>query len=185
MSKILKTPKITSSTKLLSFDLETNGLHGQAFAIGALVMDGRGKIYEQFTARCPIKGELDQWVKDNVLPAITDMNQSHDSYEQMREAFWSWYMRNEQNSDYVIVSNGYPVEYRFLIDCQQAKIDERYWQHPFPLIELSSLLLGKGILDESIKRKLVNSATGGYSLTPHDPLDDAKATVLTAFAALE
>lgn len=185
MSKSLKTPKVTKTTKILCFDLETNGLHGQAFAIGAVVMDGSGKVHDEFVARTRLKSEVDPWVKQNVLPVIADLPVTYLNYETMREAFWRWYVKTEPETDYVLVSNGYPVEYRFLLDCQQANLEERYWQHPFPIIDLSSLLLAKGLLAESNKNKLVSRIITEQKLKPHHPLHDAKITALTFFAALK
>jgi hypothetical protein len=34
--------------KIFSFDAETNGLSGQAFAVGAIVMDGSGREQSRF-----------------------------------------------------------------------------------------------------------------------------------------
>ncbi len=185
MNKAAKTPALNKSSKILCFDLETNGLHGQAFAIGAVVMSADGKIHDEFTARCKVNDEMDEWVKGNVLPSITDMAITHGDYVSMREAFWRWYTKTEPNVDYVLVSNGYPVEYRFLLDCQEADLDERYWQHPFPVIDLSSVLLTSGHLVESNKRKLVAEVSAGQNFKPHNPLHDAKMTALVAFAALK
>lgn len=183
MNKVSKTPEITRDTKILSFDLETNNLHGQPFAIGALVIDGHGTVHDSFTARCPIAGELDDWVKANVLPVIKDMAQTHGSYEDMREAFWRWYRAAEPASDYVLVSNGYPVEYRFLIDCQEASLEERYWQHPFPILDLTSILLAKGLETGSQKNQVRKKVRQSASFAQHHPFDDAKLAALMAFEA--
>lgn len=184
MSKISKTPSITRDTKILSFDLETNNLHGKPFAIGAVVIDGHGKVHDSFTARCPIEGEVDPWVKANVLPAIKDMAESHGKYINMREAFWRWYLSVEPTTDYVLVSNGYPVEYRFLIDCQEANLEERYWQHPFPILDLTSILVAtghdSGIGKSQVRKKVRQDA----SFAQHHPFDDAKLAALMAFEAL-
>ena len=183
MNKIAKTPEISRDTKILSFDLEANNLHGQPFAIGAVVIDGHGKVHDSFTARCPILGDVDPWVVANVIPVIQDMQQSHGSYEDMREAFWRWYLQAEAASDYVLVSNGYPVEYRFLIDCQDADLEQRYWQHPFPVLDLTSILIAKGhdsgIQKNQIRKKIRKEA----SFAQHHPYDDAKIAVLMAFEA--
>lgn len=184
-TKAAKIPEITNQTKLLCFDLETNGLHGQAFAIGALVIDKHGTVHDQFTARTELNDEVDEWVRQHVLPVLDDMPITHGSYEAMREAFWRWFLKAEAKSDYVIVSNGYPVEYRFLLDCQEANIDERYWQHPFPLIELSSLLLPLGQLSRVKKNELYKKLPNMDDFKKHHPLDDAKATALLAFEAFK
>lgn len=183
-SKQAKTPPLSINTKILCFDLETNGLHGDAFAVGAVVMDGNDKVYDEFKARCEIVGEVDEWVQKNVLPVINDIPVDCSSYKDLRESFWEWYLKAEEASDYVLVSNGYPVEYRFLLKCQEENIEERYWQHPFPILELSSLMIqigetssGKGRLVAEIIRN------GGYSR--HNPVHDAKITTMVAFEAFK
>ena len=72
-SKQAKTPLINNKTKFLCFDLETNGLHGEAFAVGAVVMDANEQVLEQFTGRTKIIGQVDPWVEQNVIPAIKDI----------------------------------------------------------------------------------------------------------------
>lgn len=183
-SKQAKTPPLSNKTKILSFDLETNGLHGEAFAAGAVLVDVQGKILDQFTGRTKITGPVDSWVERNVLPAIKDMPITHKTYKDLREDFWRWFVPAETASDYVLVSNGYPVEYRFLLKCQEENLEERYWQHPFPILDLFSLLIQAG--DEpSTKNKLLKKVMQSHSFTPHDPLDDAKATALAAFHAFK
>lgn len=42
-------------TNFLMFDVEANSLHGQAFAVGAVVMDERGEILASFEGKCPVE----------------------------------------------------------------------------------------------------------------------------------
>ena len=181
-SKQAKLPPINSKTKILCFDLETNGLHGEVFAVGAVVMDASGVISDQFTGRTKIIGQVDAWVEQNVLPATQDMSITHVNYKSLREAFWRWFLVAEAKSDYVLVSNGYPVEYRFLLKCQEDNIDERYWQHPFPILDLTSLLIQAGDVG-AIKRALNGLVMESEDFVPHHPLDDARKTALLAFHA--
>jgi hypothetical protein len=183
VSKQAKIPPLGSKTKVLCFDLETNGLHGEAFAAGAVVMDASGQIYDEFSARCKIVGQVDPWVENNVLPAIKDMPLTHKTYKDLREAFWQWYLKAEENSDYVLVSNGYPVEYRFLLKCQEENLAERYWQHPFPIIDLTSLLIQVG--EESPKSQIIQQVIESGNYLRHNPLDDAKMSAELAFRAFE
>ncbi len=183
MTKESKMPKLSKKTKILSFDLETNGLHGRAFAVGAVVMDGNGNVLDEFAARCLLNEKVDDWVKNNVLPAIDDMPVTHKTYTELREAFWQWYLRAEPEADYVLVNNGYPVEYRFLLDCQDADLDERYWQHPFPVLELNSILLMTNHDSASSKRALKDGLDPEYGRKMHHPVADAKMAVQLAFAA--
>ncbi len=181
MSNHLQTPAINSATSILSFDLETNGLHGKAFAVGAIVMDAGGTVLDEFSARARLTEKADDWVKNNVLPAIAEMPITHDNYEELREAFWAWYLQAKPKADYVLVNNGYPVEYRFLLDCQEANLDDRYWQHPFPILELSSLLLIADQISGATKRQLKKSLIDSSTHNTHHPLDDAKLAVRLAF----
>jgi hypothetical protein len=183
VNKISKTPEITRDTKILSFDLEANNLHGTPFAIGAVILDGHDTVHGSFTARCPITGEMDPWVKVNVLPSIKSMAETHGSYEDMREAFWRWYVSVEQTVDYILVSNGYPVEYRFLIDCQEANLEERYWQHPFPILDLTSILVAKGQDSEGYISQVRKKVRKDEHFASHHPFDDAKLAALMAFEA--
>ncbi len=181
--KLPKTPPLSSKTKLLCFDLESNGLHGEVFAIGAVMMDASGEIFDEFSGRCKILGQPDAWVEKNVLPAVKSMPITHVSYKALREAFWKWYLTAERNADYVLVSNGYPVEYRFLLKCQEENLDERYWQHPFPLLDLTSLLLLVET-DASKSQQLTELARTG-NFTRHHPLDDAKMSATLALVAIK
>ena len=185
MANKLKLPTLSEETRILSFDLETNGLHGQAFAVGAVVVDAKGKILDQFSGRTEISGEVDEWVEANILPVIEDMPINHDSYEELREAFWQWFREAQGKSDYVVVSNGYPVEYRFLLDCQDADIEERYWEHPFPILDLTSLLIQIGEQSSLDKQSFVKEFLTQHTRKPHHPMQDATITALAAFKALK
>ncbi|MDD2388096.1 MAG: hypothetical protein PHP52_15080, partial [Bacteroidales bacterium] len=73
--------------KIFTFDAETNGLWGKAFAIGALVYDEQGTEIARFVGRLPDTEVTDQWVKDNVLPQITDIPVTYQNYEQLLADF--------------------------------------------------------------------------------------------------
>lgn len=186
MNKVSKTPVLTTESKILCFDIETNNLHGQPFAIGALIVDGHGVTHDSFVARCPIVGEVDEWVEANVIPVINDISQTHGAYDDMRESFWRWYLSVEPSIDYVLVSNGYPVEYSFLLDCQKADLENRYWLHPFPILDLTSVLVARAPNTVStFKNQLRKQLAESFSFKPHNPVDDAKITALMAFLALD
>ena len=182
--KSKKLPKLTSQTKILSFDLESNGLHGETFAVAAAVVDASGKVHDEFTGRAEIVGKLDEWVQDNVLGVISDMEVTHSSYKHLRDHFWSWFVKAQAASDYVLVNNGYPVEYRFLLQCQDDDINTRYWEHPFPILELTSLLVGAGLGVQETKAKVMSELASVISGSSHHPMYDSKVAAATAFKAL-
>lgn len=177
-------PPINRETTMLAVDVESNGLHGKAFAVGAVLMKLDGTIIDEFAARCPIRGETDPWVIKNVLPAMKDFAQTHASAKAMRKAFWEWYKQAKERADYVLFDNGYPVEARFFLDCQDDDIDGRYWDHPFPVLELASLLVQVGIKPLAIRYKLVEDQLGGQNLQ-HNPRFDSWVSALAAIKALE
>ena len=83
---------MANKNKVLSWDCETNGLWGQAFAIGAAIYED-GREVKTFYARCPIEGNVDAWVSENVLPQMVDMVQTHNSYDEMLKAFAEFFMQ--------------------------------------------------------------------------------------------
>ena len=182
--KAPRLPSIGPNTKLLSFDLETNGLHGEAFAVGAVLIDATGRIISKFTARCPLNGLVNEWVQANVFPVITDMPETQQSPKELREAFWAWYLHTEPEADYVLVANGYPVEYRFLLQCQEDDLDTRYWQHPFPILDLTSVVLASGH-DPSAKGEFISRIVREGNYARHNPVDDAIIAALVAFKAFK
>jgi hypothetical protein len=176
-------PEITQDTKLLSIDVESNGLHGAAFAVGAVLVNGRGEVLDEFVGRSPIEGEVDKWVTKNVLPAVNELPENYDSATKMREAFWTWYKAAKDQADYVLVDNGYPVEARFLINCQDEDLDNRYWDHPFPLLDLSSMLLQVAVKPQAVRHLLVADELGERVVQQHNPSFDAYVSALATLKA--
>ena len=68
-------------------DAETNGLGGQVFALHADVYSAEGKKIANFSGRCPIAGEINSWVSENVLPNLADMPETHDSEDALLRDF--------------------------------------------------------------------------------------------------
>ncbi len=182
---MIKPAELTKQSTFLAFDVESNGLHGDAFAVAGMVMRADGEVLSEFSARCPIVGEVDPWVKKNVLKPIQNMPEDCTDAKDLRDKFWKWFSSAKETVDYVLVNNGYPVEYRFLIDCQDDHIDDRYWGHPYPVLELASLYLAAGIKPLTPATDLVEDKIAGETVNRHHPMWDTKVTLLAAFAALE
>jgi len=103
----------------------------------------------------------------------------------MRRAFWAWYLTAKTNADYVLVDNGYPVEARFLIDCQEDSLARRGSDHPFPLLDLSTLLLQAGYLPLTNREQFVKKEIAGKTVMKHHPKWDAWVSTLVAIKALK
>jgi hypothetical protein len=175
--------------KLLSFDVESNGLHGASFAVAALLMDSQLKVLDEFQGRCPLRGQVDPWVKDNVLPPMQGMAVNYLSARTMRTEFWKWYLTARIDATHVLSDNPYPVEARFLIACQQDDLQARYFEHPFPLLDLGTMLYREGA-DTAAKRHAIKQSAieaAGVDMSQalvHNPRWDAWATAVTALRLL-
>jgi len=167
-----------SSKKLFSFDAETNGLWGQAFAIGALVYDEQGVEVARFIGRCPIEGEVDGFVKDKVLPTLSGVSETHKSYDELISAFADFYKANKTNAD-VLVHMGYIVEARLLRDMHSAGLIGD-WDGPYPLLDVSGNLQQAGenptSVDEYVKKHQLS--VGEFEGGTHNPLYDSAAAAV-------
>lgn len=159
--------------KVFSFDAETNGLWGQAFAIAALVYDESGNEIARFIGRCPIEGEINSWVAENVLPTMQDIPVSHSSYDELLKAFADFYKSNKADAS-VIVHMGVPVESSLLKDMHsRGYIGD--WDGPYPLIDIAGNLQQAGEDPTS-----VDSYATKFGLevrdfgTTHNPLYDSE-----------
>ncbi|MFI5240151.1 MAG: hypothetical protein ACHQUB_00360 [Candidatus Saccharimonadia bacterium] len=178
-------PEITRDTIFLSIDVESNGLQGDAFAVGAVLLRADNTKLDDFLGRSPITGKLDPWVKKNVLPPMKNVPEDYKSAKDMRNGFWSWFRIAKERADYVLVDNGYPVEARFLITCQQDDLEDRYWDHPFPLLDVSSLLIQIGVKPLAIRTEFVAERLDKQMGDRHEPRTDAWVSALAAIKALE
>jgi hypothetical protein len=175
---------LTRETTLLSIDVESNGLHGPAFAVGAVLVRVDGALLDEFTGRCPVEGEVDKWVKQNVLKPMREVPENYDTALKMRDAFWLWFKAAKEKADYVMVDNGYPVEMRFLLQCQADDSEGRYWDHAYPILDLSSMLLMVGIKPLAVKQQLLGDELPADSKR-HHPRWDAWVSAMVALKAWE
>lgn len=178
-------PEMDRQTVILSIDVESNGLHGEGFAVGAVLIRADGTKLDDFLGRSPITGELDKWVKKNVLPPMKGVPENYSTAKAMRGAFWRWFLQAKDKADYVLVDNGYPVEARFLITCQEDDLEERYWDHPYPLLDLSGLLIQVGVKPLAIRTEFVADRLDPEMGQRHEPRTDAWVSALAAIKALE
>ncbi|MCF6094544.1 hypothetical protein L1765_11275 [Microaerobacter geothermalis] len=158
--------------KVFCFDVETDGLYGAPFAVGAVVLSESGEEIERFAGIAQIKIKND-WVKQNVLPNLEGL-QKYETDVDLREAFWDIYQKHKGDS-YILVDVGYPVETNFLRQVILDDLENRQWNGPYPLYDVSSVLQAKGI-DPDVNRIEYSGLKG---LKPHNPADDALASAMT------
>ncbi len=165
---------MNQSRRLFSFDAETNGLWGQAFAIGALVYEDEVEV-ARFVGRCPIEGEIDSWVAENVIPQMTVIPVSQDSYEGLLADFAKFYLAEKADAD-LVVHMGVPVESKVLLDMHCLGLIGD-WDGPYPLYDLSGFLAQVGEDPTSVDGYLVRHdliVSSQYEGGTHNPLYDSE-----------
>jgi hypothetical protein len=161
--------------KIFSFDAETNGLWGQAFAIAALVYDEQGNEIARFIGRCPIEGEINSWVAENVLPMMQDISVSHDSYEELLKSFSEFYLANKTDAS-IIVHMGVPVESSLFKDAHsRGYIGD--WDGPYPLVDLAGNLQQVGEDPTSCDGYVAKYGLEVAEGNTHNPLYDSEVAV--------
>jgi len=159
--------------KVFSFDAETNGLWGQAFAIGALVYDESGAEIARFVGRLPDTEVTDSWVKENVLPKIQDIPVTHADYDSLLADFTKFYIANKEGAD-VVVHMGFIVEVKILRDLHERKLIGD-WDAPYPLLDVSGNLQQVGEDPTSVDKYVQkhNLSVGEFEGGTHNPLYDS------------
>jgi hypothetical protein len=149
-------------------DVESVGLHGDAFAVGGGVFMPNGSALWEFRYACPINEcegvESDrQWVKDNCPP----IEATYQIPRSLRDAFWAVWQKAKSEGATMAADCLWPVEGRFVAKCIDDDPESRRWEGPYPFMEISSVLMASGM-----------DPLGQYdrseSEPKHDPLGDAR-----------
>lgn len=187
MSNQNKAATAQVAKKIFSFDLEVDGLYGPAFAIAATVRQG-GQEIARFEGRIPDPAVSDGWVRENVLPALGNMEVTHQTSEELEEAFWEFYSQQclvegewglsfDGDNVVVIAHCGSPVESGFFRRCVERD-ESRTFQAPLPLHEVGTLLEALGeeaaSVDSYVKK---HGIAVGFDGMTHHPMYDSVAAV--------
>lgn len=159
--------------KIFSFDAETNGLWGEAFAIGALVYDENGAEIARFVGRLPDSAVTDEWVRTNVLPTLAGVPVTYEDYDSLLADFAKFYKANKDEVD-IVVHMGYIVEVKVLRDMH----DRGYigdWDGPYPLYDVSGNLQAVGADPTSVDKYAAEHglSVGEFEGGTHNPLYDS------------
>ena len=132
-------------SKFFVFDVESVGLHGEAFAVGGVVVARDGTRESEFLFTCPsavCKGSDDdrEWVTKNVAP----MPVTHGTPKEIRYAFWEKWLKAKANGALMAADCLWPVEARFVIECINDNPEARKWEGPYPFVEISTMIMAAG-----------------------------------------
>lgn len=157
----------------ISIDAETNGLWGSPFAVAAVVYSETGQELSRATFRCPIVGETNEWVAENVIPQMDGIAETHSSYEDMLQAIGAWWLENKADAT-ALWHMGHVVEsflFRELV--RVGSIGE--WDAPYVPVEVSQVLADKGFRPDSVDSYLETKGLPKPELVggTHNPLYDA------------
>jgi hypothetical protein len=151
------------------FDVESIGLHGEAFAVGYVVIDRHtGEETKSGMFACsPEMAEGEdadrEWVKANV-PRI---ERTHNHPSELCAEFWNVWAEQKAKGAVLVSDCAWPVEANFLTQCVELGWPESKWEGPYPLIDVSSILLACG-------RDPVGSYWMPEDGPKHNPLADAR-----------
>jgi hypothetical protein len=160
--------------KVFSFDCESNGLWGQIFAVAAVVTSEDGQIIDSFMGQCPINGEINEWVRANVLPTLENVPR-YESYRDLLEDFAKFYMKHKSDSD-VVTHMGYIVEAKLLRDLREFGLIGE-WDGPFPMYDVSGHLQLMGEEPTSVDAYAEKyGVVVGIEGSTHNPLYDSAVT---------
>lgn len=163
------------------FDVESIGLHGEAFAVaGGVYINGVAQ--SEFMFCCPpdeARGEDDdrKWVALNV--SITEKCDWWSPWD-VREAFWAeWEKAKKQYPEITMAAEClWPVEATFVAECVRQGMPKRKWAGPYPFHEISSVMLAAG-MDPMATYERTESEN-----PPHNPLADARLSARLLATAL-
>jgi hypothetical protein len=157
------------------FDVESIGLHGEGFAVGYVITDDHGTCLEKGIFACsPDRAQGDDngrpWVMEHVEPAIGRFN--CETPRDVRRRFWNTWLNAKDRARasslnlYMVSDVAWPVEANFLSACI-SDLGLGAFDGPYPLIDVSSVRLAKGLNPLGEETRLV------LELPLHNPMADA------------
>lgn len=159
-------------SSLFSVDAETDGLYGEAFAIAVAVRVG-GQQIASFLGRIPERLVRDEWVRVNVLPEIRGMPVTHNTSDDLEEAFWAFWLDHCYGAT-VIAHCGSPVESGLFRRCVERNLEDRKFRGPYPCLhDVGTLLMAHGHDPSSVDSYLGPELKASIAGSPHHPMHDA------------
>jgi hypothetical protein len=175
----------------LIIDVESMGLHGDAFAVaGELYSEDGNDVLDSFiyyTPRIIANPGTDsdkKWVEENV-PKLEKMTldvkaiKLSSKIELCTKFMTKWvYYCNKYNNIKMYAECGWPVESRFLNDCIDLSVEKYNWKGPYPLHEIASILACANM------DPMKNYKRNENELPEHHPLTDVRLSARLLFTAL-
>ncbi len=168
--------------RILAVDAETDGLYGDPFAIGAVVLDESGREVDRFGGLAGANEVGDVWVRANVLPHLGDLPSFSSRFE-LRETFWQFWMKH-RGECLCVADVAVPVEAGLFRLCVAVDAS-RTFLGPFPLHDVATLLLALGTDPLTDRAELLSGWGVTWTGVRHNPVDDALAGALVFWHGLQ
>lgn len=162
-------------------DVESVGLHGEGYSPGWVVIDtttGREVDSDHLAVDpniCIGDQEDRNWIADNI-PPIEVTNALRD---QMLHEFWVAWLQWRARGAWMAADCASPVETRFIAEALALNLPASRWDGPYPLIDIASVLLARGIDPLATLPRLENE------LPKHHPTADARQSARYLMLALK
>ena len=160
------------------FDVESVGLHGEAYAVGWVAIENGAEIAFGRLACdpdvCRGTDEDRAWIAANIPP----IPPTHTRPSEMRADFWVAWCRATASGAVLVADCAWPVEARFLAACIDDHPDGRRWRGPYPLHDVATARLAAGLDPLATVDRLPNEEP------KHDPLADARQSARLFLEAL-
>ena len=151
-------------------DAECDGLYGAFLSVAAMVTDENGKELDRFyvSVRANESDIQTDWVREHVLPYLANADEIVNTEDELLDSFWEFWMKHRESA-VCIAYVQYPVEARLFSQCVMKAAEERTFLGPYPLYDLSTLLVARGLDPDPDM-----AALSGMELTEHDAMNDVR-----------
>ena len=144
-------------------------MYGKFLSIAALAIDENGTETEFYASVSVLESEIEtEWVKENVYPFLSDSYVKYNTEYELLEAFWKFWIEHKSSAECVAYVP-YPVEARLFTKCVMNNVSERTFEGPFPLHDLSTLLISNGYSVDVDMSEL-----SGLKIKSHDAMNDVR-----------
>jgi hypothetical protein len=161
--------------RIVCFDCESNGLHGDPFCVGAVLIDQAG-VESSFVGRCHMVRRPTDWTERNLLPALVDIPVVYPTSQELSIAFAWWLSDRFGEGEFTLWSDWcIPVDAKWIIRVmREAKDDVEWINRPLVVHEVSTLLLAAGVREDTDREQYVSGELAGRTATKHHPLWNAE-----------
>jgi len=167
--------------RYMVFDVESVGLHGEAFAVAWVVGRIEGKVFirasEGFVWCQPagLRGNATshEWVREHCnTDEWGDWKEATEvlSPRDLRSAFWYQWQVEKTSGTRLVADCPWPVEARFLAACVDEDHISREWGGPYPLIDVETVRFAAGLDLDVVSRRYFDLG----ELPEHNPIADAR-----------